>query len=85
MNRLRAALVVVEITGTVVLLVGAGLLLKALWHVQAIDPGFRAEGVLTLRTALPSPKFKVPVLSHKWEEARHANAGTQSGAYHCCT
>jgi putative ABC transport system permease protein len=60
MDRVRAALVVVEITGTVVLLVGAGLLLKALWHVQAIDPGFRAEGVLTLRTALPSPKFDPP-------------------------
>jgi putative ABC transport system permease protein len=60
MDRIRAALVTIEITGTVVLLVGVGLLLEALWHVQRIDPGFRAEGVLTLRTALPSPKFDSP-------------------------
>ena len=56
-DRLRAALVLTEIVGTVVLLVAAGLLLKALWRVWAIDPGFRTEGVLTLRTALPSPKY----------------------------
>jgi putative ABC transport system permease protein len=56
-DRLRAALVLTEIVGTVVLLVAAGLLLKALWRVWEIDPGFRTDGVLTLRTALPSPKY----------------------------
>jgi predicted permease len=56
-DRLRSALVLAEIVGTVALLVGAGLLVKALWRVQAVDPGFRAEGVLTLRTALPMPKY----------------------------
>jgi len=40
-----------------VLLVSAGLLIKALWRVQAVDPGFRASGVLTVRTALPSPRY----------------------------
>jgi predicted permease len=54
-TRVRAALVLVEIAGTVALLVGAGLLLKAMWRVQSVDPGFRTEGVLTLRTALPLP------------------------------
>ena len=33
---------------------------KALWRVQAVDPGFRSDGVLTLRTALPSPKYAAP-------------------------
>jgi predicted permease len=56
-DRLRAALVVAEVAGTVTLLVGGGLLVKALWRVQALDPGFRAHGVLTLRTALPTPKY----------------------------
>ena len=50
-------LVIAEVMCTVVLLVGAGLLVKALWRVQAVDPGFRAEGVLTARTALPSPRY----------------------------
>ena len=57
MGRLREVLVIGEIGGTVVLLIAAGLLVKALWNVQAIDPGFRTEGVLMLRTALPSPKY----------------------------
>jgi putative ABC transport system permease protein len=56
-QRLRTALVLAEVTGTVVLLVGAGLLVKALWRVQALDPGFRTPGVMTLRTALPMPKY----------------------------
>jgi putative ABC transport system permease protein len=56
-DRLRGGLVLAEVAGCVILLVGAGLLLKALWRVQAIDPGFRAQGVLTMRTALPMPRY----------------------------
>jgi putative ABC transport system permease protein len=53
----RSALVVAEVTASVVLLVCAGLLVRALWQVQQIDPGFRTDGVLTMRTALPFPKY----------------------------
>lgn len=55
--RLRAALVIVEVAASVVLLVTAGLLIRALWQVQAVDPGFRSEGVLTLRTPLPMSRY----------------------------
>ena len=51
-ERLRSALVVVEVVASIVLLISCGLLMRAIWNVQARDPGFRAEGVLTLRTAL---------------------------------
>jgi len=54
----RSLLVLSEVTVSVVLLVCSGLLLRALWRVQAVDPGFRAEGILTLRTALPLPKYE---------------------------
>jgi predicted permease len=54
---LRSALVVAEITASVVLLVSAGLLLRALWAVQARNPGFKSEGVLTLQTPLPSQTY----------------------------
>ena len=56
-ERLRSALVVAEIVASVVLLVSVGLLVQALMKVQAVDPGFRSENVLTLRTALPRPKY----------------------------
>jgi len=56
----RSALVLAEVAGSVVLLVAAALLVKSLWRVQAIDPGFRADGVLSLRTALPMPKYARP-------------------------
>lgn len=57
-ERLRAALVVAEVAASVVLLVSAGLLIRTLWRVQATDPGFRSEGVLTLRTALPTTRYE---------------------------
>jgi predicted permease len=55
---MRGALVVAEITASVVLLVMCGLLLRALWTIQAIDPGFRLERTLTVRTSLPMPKYE---------------------------
>ena len=59
-HRLRAVLVTVEITMSVILLITSGLLLRAVWRVQAVDPGFVTENVLTIRTALPRPKYEDP-------------------------
>jgi predicted permease len=56
-EKLRGALVIAEVIASVVLLVATGLLVRALWTIQGTDPGFRAEGVLTLRTDLPLPKY----------------------------
>ena len=53
----RSALVVVEIVASVVLLVSAGLLMRALWTIQMTNPGFRPDGVLTVQTPLPTPQF----------------------------
>lgn len=57
-QRLRAALVIVEIVASVVLLVSSGLLIRAVWSLRSIELGFRAGGVLALRTALPLPKYE---------------------------
>jgi putative ABC transport system permease protein len=60
-QRLRSVLVTVEVAVTVLLLVASGLLLRAAWRVQAVDPGFSPRHVLSLRTALPRPQFDSPV------------------------
>jgi predicted permease len=57
-ERLRSVLVTVQVTVSVVLLISTGLLVRALWQIQAVDPGFRPEGVLTLQTALTAPKYE---------------------------
>ncbi len=56
--RARGVLVVVQVTASVALLVVAGLMIRALSTVQSTDPGFRADGVLTLRTWLPWPRYE---------------------------
>ncbi|MCU1383446.1 MAG: hypothetical protein JWL71_2143 [Acidobacteria bacterium] len=53
----RATLVIIEIVASVVLLVSAGLLIRALWTIQLKNPGFEPEGVLTMQTPLPIPQF----------------------------
>jgi putative ABC transport system permease protein len=60
-QRLRAVLVTIEVTMSVILLVTSGLLIRAVWRVQAIDPGFVSRDVLTMRTALPRPKYDDPI------------------------
>jgi putative ABC transport system permease protein len=56
-QRLRNVLVAVEVSVSVVLLVVSGLLIRAVWRIQAIDPGFTPEGVIAMKTALPRPKY----------------------------
>ena len=56
-TRLRGALVVAESTLTLVLLIGAGLMLNSLVHLLLVDPGFRPEGVSTFRLALPAERY----------------------------
>ena len=64
-HRLRSALVIAEVVTSVVLLTSSGLLIRALWKVKTTDPGFSTEGVLTMRTELPAPKYdKVSVREH---------------------
>ena len=53
----RATLVVAEVALAVVLVVGAGLLLKSFWRLQRVDPGFNPAGVLKAEFQLPSARY----------------------------
>jgi predicted permease len=56
-SRMRDGLVIVQVATSIVLLVGAGLLVRALLRVQATPAGFNTEHVITARTFLPWAKY----------------------------
>src|SRR4029079_140124 len=56
----RAALVVIQMALSVVVLTGAGLLARAFMHVQQVDPGFTSQRVLTFRIAVPFQRYRPP-------------------------
>ena len=64
--RLRSALVVAELTFAVVLVSGAGLLIRSFWTLQQVNPGFQAAGVLKAEYQLPASRY--PVDFRKWPD-----------------
>ena len=56
-GRLHGVLVVVEIALSLVLLAGAGLMLKTFLQLRAVDTGFTTQGVLTATVDLPSESY----------------------------
>lgn len=59
-GRIQSLLIVVEVALSLVLLVGAALLILSLAHVQRVDPGFRPDNLLTMRVNLPRPRYSTP-------------------------
>jgi predicted permease len=59
-QRYRAALVVVEVALAVILIVGAGLMLRSLSALGRIDLGFNPDQVLTMRLSVPAARYDTP-------------------------
>jgi len=59
-QRFRNGLVVVQMALAVLLLVGAGLMLRSLWSLQRIPIGFDPSSVLTMRVSLPATSYASP-------------------------
>ena len=80
-RRVRRTLVVAEFALAIVLLVGAGLLVRSWWHVNSIDPGFRPERVLVMELSTPAT-FSIPAqrtdLYHRVLEQIQAVPGVEN-------
>jgi len=61
-HRLRNGLVVIQVAMALVLLVGAGLMLRSFQALRAMDPGYDVEGLVTARISVPSAEIQ------DWEE-----------------
>src|SRR5881392_129705 len=83
-QRLRAALVISEIALAVVLVVGAGLLIRSLWRLRAVNPGFDPQGLVTFYISPPPLRAEDPArlaaLYTQVEDAARALPGVTSAA-----
>lgn len=59
-NRTRSVLVACEVALSLVLLAGAGLMIRSLWNLRSTNPGFDARNVLTFSLPIPRTRYKSP-------------------------
>lgn len=67
-QRLRAGLLIAEVSLSVVLLVGAGLLLTSFARLQRVEPGFSPDGLFTAQVVLPAQRYPRPQLITFYEQ-----------------
>ena len=87
LRRVLSTLVVVEVALSLVLLAGAGLLMRSFVTLQNVDPGFRAEGVLTAGVQLPPTRYDLAQAGSFFRESLArvaAQPGVQGAAGAAC-
>jgi putative ABC transport system permease protein len=58
--RVRGGLVMAEVALAVILVIGAGLLLRSLWNLMTVDAGFNRSQLVTFRVVLPGATYRTP-------------------------
>jgi putative ABC transport system permease protein len=56
-NRVRSSLVITEVAVALVLLIGAGLLIRSFYRLQQVNPGFNPQNALAVSISLPGKKY----------------------------
>jgi putative ABC transport system permease protein len=67
-SRLRTILAVAEVSIALILLVGAGAMVRTFQHLLTVNPGFDTTNLLTVQIALPQPKYSAPTLATSFYE-----------------
>jgi putative ABC transport system permease protein len=78
-NRFRSVLVTAELALALVLLIGAGLMVKAFWRLQEVDAGLKPDHVLTMRLSLPGSSYSDITKANGFWSALEARAGALPG------
>ena len=78
-HRVRNALVIAEVSMALVLLVGAGLMLRSFYRVLQADAGFRSEGLVIANVAMPQTGYSEPAKRAALFERVLAELETQPG------
>jgi putative ABC transport system permease protein len=83
-DRMRSSLIVAEVALSLLLLFGAGLLIRSAIALQHTSPGFNPQGVLTARVTLPATSYtdpaRIPETLRRIEESARAIPGVSSAA-----
>jgi putative ABC transport system permease protein len=83
-TRTRGGIVIGEVALAVMLLVGAGLLLRSFQQLLAVDPGFQSENVLSFRVNLPDRTYESDTAQRNFvnalDERLHALPGVRQAA-----
>ena len=87
-HKTRALLVITEMALALVLLVGAALLIRTFLAIRAVNPGFDAQNVLTMRMSLTGPQFGkaagVAQLAREGVRRIRALPGVEAAGFTCC-
>jgi putative ABC transport system permease protein len=78
-RRITSALVVTELALAVVLLVGAGLLIRSFWTLSGVDPGFQSSSLLSARITPPEIRYGEAVAQRAFYEELLARADAVPG------
>jgi putative ABC transport system permease protein len=81
-RRATASLVVAEVALAIVLLVGAGLILRTFATLLAVEPGFQPNGVLTMDVSVPATRYKDPEAILAFHRRAFAELKRNSGIEH---
>ena len=82
-TRVRKTLVVCEMALAVVLLIGAGLLIRSYQRISDVNPGFSADHLLTFHVALPEQKYKTSAEAGRFMRDLVARVGEPSRRAAC--
>jgi putative ABC transport system permease protein len=87
-GKARAALVVIEVSLALVLLIGSALLIRTFMALHAVNPGFDSHNVVTMEMSLNGGRYEktagVAQLSHDGRERLNAIPGVLDSAFTCC-